>query len=153
VAVAVSKAKTAEEYLDELPEERREVVAAVRKLIRKNLPKGFEESVNWGMLSYEVPLKVLPDTYNGQPATYVALAAQKNYYALYLMGAYSDPEKEKELRDAFRKAGKKLDMGKSCVRFKKLDDLPLEAIGKIIGKTTLKEYVATYEAGRAKRKA
>ncbi|HEX2123765.1 MAG TPA: DUF1801 domain-containing protein, partial [Thermoanaerobaculia bacterium] len=105
--MVVSKAKTAEEYLGELPEERREVVAAVRRLIRKNLPKGFEESVSFGMLSYEVPLKVLPDTYNGRPATYVALAAQKNYYALYLMDAYADPEKEKELREAFRKAGKK----------------------------------------------
>src|SRR6185369_13191065 len=98
-------------------EDRRAVVAAVRKIILKNLPKGFQETINWGMISYEVPLERCPETYNGQPLSYAALAAQKNYYGLYLMPVYGNKKLETFLRDAFKKAGKKLDMGKACVRF------------------------------------
>jgi hypothetical protein len=140
-----SSAGTVAEYLKELPEERRKVVAALRKLILKNLPKGYQESVNWGMISYEVPLSRYPDTYNGQPLSYAALAAQKNYFALYLMNAYGQAD---FLRSEFKKAGKKLDMGKSCIRFTSLDDLPLPAIGKVIASTPVDTYVAFHEKSR-----
>jgi hypothetical protein len=143
-----SRATTVEEYLEELSAERRAVVAAVREVIVRNLPKGYQESMNWGMISYEVPLERYPTTYNGQPLGYAALAAQKNNYSLYLMGVYGDPKQLAQLREAFRKAGKKLDMGKSCVRFRRLDDLPLEAIGQIIAHTPVEKLIACYEASR-----
>jgi hypothetical protein len=109
--MAKSNAATVQEYLDELPPDRRAVVAAVREVVLRHLPKGYREGMNWGVISYEVPLERYPDTYNGQPLTYVALAAQKNYYALYLTGAYSCPEQAGWLKVEFKKAGKKLDMG------------------------------------------
>ncbi len=146
--MVASKAKTVEAYLDELPEERREAIAAVRDVIRKNLPKGFKETMAFGMISYGLPLEVYPDTYNKQPLCYAALAAQKNYNALYLMSVYGDPAREKILKDAYKKAGKKLDMGKSCIRFRKLDDLPLDAIAKLIAGISVKEFIARYEAAR-----
>ena len=141
-----SAAGSADEYLRELPEDRRAVVGAVRELIRMSLPDGYEESVNWGMLTYEIPLARYPETYNGQPVGYVALAAQKNNYALYLMSAYMDAAQEASLADAFAKAGKKLDMGKSCLRFKKLDDLPLDAIGSFIAATPPEKLIELVEA-------
>jgi uncharacterized protein YdhG (YjbR/CyaY superfamily) len=141
-----SEAKTADEYLSELPEERRAVVSELRSLIRRNLPGGYAESVNWGMLSYEVPLERYPDTYNGQPLSYVALAAQKNNYALYLTTAYADPKQGEALRAAFARAGKKLDMGKSCLRFRKVDDLPLDALAKFIAATPPEKLIAIHEA-------
>ena len=143
-------ASTVEEYLAELPEERREVVSRVRKVVLKNLPKGYRESVSWGMISYEIPLEKYPDTYNKKPLCYVALAAQKNYYALYLMGAYAKPGQAEALAAAFAKAGKKLDMGKSCLRFKKVEDLPLDAIGKIIAGVPPDEMIQYARTARAK---
>jgi uncharacterized protein YdhG (YjbR/CyaY superfamily) len=148
--MASSRAATVEQYLAELPEERRAVVAAVRDVVLRNLPEGYAEAMAFGMIGYAVPLARYPDTYNGQPLAYAAIAAQKNYYALYLMGPYGDPRQEKALRDAFAAAGKKLDMGKSCIRFKKLDDLPLEALGRIIASTPPDAYIATCEAAHAK---
>ena len=147
-----SKATTVEQYLAELPEDRREVLSAVRDLIRRHLPEGYREGVNWGMISYEIPLERYPDTYNKRPLGYVALAAQKNAYSLYLMGVYADPTQEARLREAFQEAGKKLDMGKSCVRFRKLDDLPTEAIGELIASTPPERYIEMYEAGKRGRK-
>jgi hypothetical protein len=146
--MASSKAGTVEQYLQELPEDRRAVVSAVRDVVVRNLPAGYRETMNWGMISYEVPLEINPDTYNGQPLAYAGLAAQKNYYALYLTSVYSDPAREQWLRDAFKKAGKKLDMGKSCVRFKKLDDLPLDAIGTLIAGTPPADFITLYETAR-----
>jgi hypothetical protein len=143
-----SKAGTVQEYLDELPEERRAVVAAVRDVVLENLPDGYRESMNWGMISYEIPLERYPVTYNKQPLSYAALAAQKNYYSLYLMSCYENSEGEGFLRDAFEKAGKKLDMGKCCVRFKKLDDLPLGAIGEVVARTPPEALIEKYEASR-----
>lgn len=151
--MASSKAATAEEYLAELPEERRAVVSAVRDVVLRNLPKGYREMMGFGMITWGIPLEDYPDTYNGQPLGYAALAAQKNYYALYLMTPYMDPAEEQRLRDDFDKAGKKLDMGKSCLRFKKLDDLPLDVVGKVIAGIPPKEYVARYEAVRAQAAA
>ena len=149
--MATSKAATVEEYLAELPEDRREVVSAVRDLVLRNLPEGYRESMAFGMIGYGIPLERYPDTYNGQPLAYAGLAAQKNYYALYLLGAYQDSEQEKQLRETFRAEGKKLDMGKSCIRFKKLDDLPLEALGRIIASTPPEAHIAAYEAARSKQ--
>jgi hypothetical protein len=148
--MASSKAATVEEYLEELPEDRRAIVSAVRDLIVKHLPAGYQESMRWGMISYEVPLERYPDTYNGQPLSYLCLAAQKNHFALYLMCVYGCPREEAWLKDEFRKAGKKLDMGKSCLRFRKLEDLPLKVIGRLVGATSPEEWIARYEASRKK---
>ena len=104
--------------------------------------------MNYGMISYQVPLERYPDTYNGQPLAYVALAAQKHYYSLYLMNVYNDYAVETTLVDGFQKAGKRLDMGKSCVRFKNLEDLPLEVIAKVIAHTTPDQLIKNYEESR-----
>lgn len=141
-----SGAKTAEEYLDELPVDRRAVIEKVREVVLASLPAGYQESINWGMLNYEIPLERYPDTYNKQPLTYVSLAAQKNYYALYLMCVYGDLLGHERLEAEFAHAGKKLDMGKSCVRFRRLEDLPLEVVGRVIGATDPDAYIQAYEA-------
>jgi len=146
--MARSQAKTVEQYLQELPEERRQIVATVRKMVLDNLPEGYVESMNWGMISYEIPLARYPKTYNDQPLSYVGLAAQKNYYTLYLMGVYTNSREENQLRAAFARAGKKLDMGKCCVRFKRLEDLELGALAKVIAATTPEEYIAYFEERR-----
>jgi len=147
--MASSRAATVDAYLNELPPERRAVISTVRDTIRKKLPKGYEETMNWGMISYQIPRERYPDTYNDQPLMYAALAAQKNHYAVYLIGL-SHPERAKELKADFDKAGKKLDMGKSCVRFRKLEDIPLEAIAKHVASTPPEKLIAIYEAGRKK---
>ena len=146
--MAKSNAKTVEEYLQELPEDRREVVSRVRDAIRQALPEGYEEAMSFGMIGYGVPLSRYADTYNGQPLGYVALAAQKNYYALYLMGVYADSEEETWLREEYAKAGKRLDIGKSCLRFRALEELHLDAVTKVISRTPPEELIAKYEAAR-----
>lgn len=145
-----SKAKTVQAYLKELPPERREVVAAVRRMVRKHLPKGYVESMAYGMIGYGVPLTRYSDTYNGQPLAYVALAAQKHYYSLYLMSVAANSQEERDLRAAFARAGKKLDMGKCCVRFRQLADLEMEALGKAIASTPVDAFIERYEASRRK---
>jgi hypothetical protein len=146
--MATSKATTVAQYLAELPPDRRETIAAVRKLVQKHLPKGYEETMRWGMINYEVPLERYPDTYNKQPLGYVALAAQKNYNTLYLMAAVLSPDR---LKDGFKKAGKKLDIGKSCVHFKTLDDLPLPVIAESIASMPVDKYIAAVEKSRGSR--
>jgi uncharacterized protein YdhG (YjbR/CyaY superfamily) len=136
-----SKAATVEEYLDELTPERREQIEAVRAVILENLPEGYEEAMNWGMISYQVPLEVYPDTYNKQPMMYAALASQKNHMAVYLTGIYMDDPSREEFEAAYKETGKRYDVGKSCVRFKKLDDLPLPLIGETIAAFTVDEFV------------
>ncbi len=148
--MASSKAATVEAYLQELPEERREVVAAVRALVNQYMPQGYVETMNWGMISWEIPLARYPATYNKQPLGYVALAAQKNHYALYLMGVYADSQNEKDLRQAYARSGRKLDMGKSCLRFGKTDDLLMEEVGAIIASMPVDACIAHYEASRAR---
>ena len=145
-----SNATTVQEYLGELDPDRRRVVSTVRQLILDHLPEGYQESINWGMISYEIPLEVYPDTYNGQPLSYVALAAQKRHYAVYLMGVYQNPEQEAQLREAFEQAGKKLDLGKSCLRFKKLEDVPLDVLGEVVASTPPEQFIAQYEQSRKK---
>jgi len=148
-----SKAESVDDYIDGLPEDRRETVSKLRKLVKKNLPKGYRERMGYGMITYGIPLETYPDTYNGQPLCYLALASQKNHLALYVMSAYSSPETDKFLRDEFKKAGKKLDMGKSCIRFRKLEDLPLDAIATVVAATPPSELIAKHEEVHgAKRK-
>ena len=149
--MAKSSAGTVAGYLRELPAKRRAVLAAVRAVVRKNLPAGYRETMTWGLISYEIPLARYPNTYNGQPLCYAGLAAQKNHNALYLTDVYEDPSQAKRLRDGFRKAGKKLDMGKSCLRFQKPEDLELEVIGEIISRTSPESFIARYEASRRGR--
>jgi hypothetical protein len=123
----------------------------VRNVVKKHLPKGYQETMGSGMITYCVPIEKYPNTYNKQPLCYVGLAAQKNHNALYLMGAYATEAQRKALEDEFKKAGKRLDMGKSCVRFDDLDDLPLDVIGKVVASIPPDKWVAIYESSRKKR--
>jgi hypothetical protein len=124
------------------------IIAAVRQVILENLPPGYQESMNWGMICYEVPLERFPTTYNKQPLMYTALASQKNYCSLHLHSVYQNQAEEARLRQEFAQAGKKLNMGKSCVRFKKVEDLPLEVIGRVIARTSVEEFLAGYQRSR-----
>lgn len=149
-----SKAKTVSEYLKELPPDRREALEVVRKIISKNLPKGYEEIMQYGMIGYVIPLRLYPSGYlnNPQcPITYAGLASQKNYMSLYLTNVYGHKETEAWFKKEYKASGKKLDMGKSCVRFKKLDDLPLQLIGKAIARTPVEKYIAIYEKSRKRK--
>ena len=145
-----SEATTVQEYLDGLPEERRAAIDEVRRLILDRLPDGYDEVMNWGMITYEVPLSTYPDTYNGQPLMYAALASQKNHMAVYLSAIYSDEDERVVFEDAYRATGKRFDVGKSCVRFRKLEDLPLDVIGDAVAKVSVERFIETYEAGRAR---
>ncbi len=144
-----SEAKTPEEYVGGVADHHRDLITAIRDVVLANLPDGYEEAMNWGMLSYQVPFERYPKTYNGQPLAYAALAAQKNYVSLYLMSVYGDDDAEEWFDDLYRASGKKLDMGKSCVRFKTLEDVPLDVIGTVIGRFSVDAYLARYEAIRA----
>ena len=146
-----SDAKTVAEYLSNLDDVRREAISAVRGVILGNLPDGYEEAMQFGMITYVVPLSVLANTYNGQPLMYVALASQKRHMSLYLTNVYGDESVEQWFRERYRAAGKKLDMGKSCVRFRKLDDLPLELVGEVVARTPIADFVEVYKASRSGR--
>ena len=143
-----SSAKTVEEYLASLPEDRRGALSLIRTKILAVLPEGYEEAMNWGMITYQVPLSAYPDTYNKQPLMIAALASQKNHLAIYLTPPYILPEGDTKLREAFEKAGKKLDMGKSCIRFASLDDIVLEPILDMIARSDVDTFIAAYEASR-----
>jgi hypothetical protein len=149
--MASSKATTVRQYLDELPPERRAVISQVRDLVNLHLPAGYEETMSWGMISWEIPLSRYPVTYNKQPLMYAALAAQKNYYALYLSSVYVDPVHEASLRAAYAAAGKPLDLGKSCLRFKRLDDVVQAAVAGVLAAVSVDQYIAHYEASRGGR--
>ena len=150
MAMFQGKAKTVSEYLASLPDDRRDVVSKLRTLVKRNLPKGYQEQIGFGIITYAVPLAKLPDTYNGQPLCYAGIAVQKNYYSLYLMGAYGDPKQTKWLADEFKKRGKRLDMGKSCLRFKSLDDIPLDVGGEVIASLPMDAYIDIYKKSRTK---
>ena len=147
--MVVSKETTPAAYLASLPADRRRVIAAVRAVVRKHLPKGYVESMRWGMLSYEIPLVRYPDTYNKQPLMHVALAAQKNNYALYLTSAAADKTQLAKLVAAYKTAGRKLDMGKGCLRFKSLEELPLDVIGDMVASVSVERRIAESEARQA----
>ncbi len=150
--MATSTAKTAEEYLASLPPERREAISAVREAILAHLPVGYEEMMDFGMICYVIPLSRVPKTYNGHPLPLAALASQKNYMSVYLMNVYGDPSTEEWFHATYKATGKKLDMGKSCVRFKRLEDLPLDVIGQVIARTPVEDYIKTHERARGKKK-
>jgi hypothetical protein len=144
-----SKAATVEQYLAELPEDRRATLSKVRQVIRKNLPKGVAEGMSYGMIGYFVPHKIYPPGYHcdpKQPLHYASLGAQKNHMSLHLMCFYMNADLQAWLQERFKASGKKLDMGKSCIRFKKLDDLPLDVIGEAVAKVPVDKYIAVYEA-------
>ena len=147
-----SKAKTVDEYLAALPDDRRAALEAVRKVIRKNLGKGYEEGMQYGMPGWFVPHSVYAPGYHcnpKEPLPFVGMASQKNHMSLYLMCIYGhegEGSHFQRFQQAWAKTGKKLDMGKACVRFKKLDDLALEVIGETIKRIPVKEYLARYEA-------
>jgi len=141
-----SDAKTPDAYLASLPPERRQALTALRDVIRANLPAGYEEGMGYGMIGYYVPLERFPDTYNGQPLSLAGIASQKRYMSLYLNTVYGDPETDRWFRERYAASGKKLDMGKSCVRFRKLDDVPLDLIGETIARTPVDRYIERYEA-------
>jgi hypothetical protein len=148
VIVMQSKATTVQQYLKELPADRRSAIEGVRKLILKNLDPVFEEGMQYGMIGYYVPHSVYPPGYHcdpKQPLPFICLASQKNYMSVYL-GCVYGPEQEKPFRDAWEKTGKKLDMGKSCVRFRKLDDLALEVIGESIRSVSAQGFIEYYES-------
>ena len=147
-----SDASTVDEYLAELPEERQAAIAAVRNVILEHLPEGYEEVMNWGMITYQVPLEVYPDTYNKKPLMYAALAAQKNHMAVYLTAIYMSEEASQAFEAAYRATGKRYDAGKSCVRFKTLDDLPLNLIGQSIASLSMTEFVERVKAVGLARK-
>jgi uncharacterized protein YdhG (YjbR/CyaY superfamily) len=144
-----SKAATVDAYIEELPEERRDIVKEIRKVILKNLPKGFKETMGYGMMSYVVPHTIYPAGYHCDPKVplpFLSLASQKNFIALYHMGIYAN----KELLDWFTAAypdhcKTKLDMGKGCVRFKKMTDIPYDLIGELVSKMNVQEWINIYE--------
>ena len=144
-----SDATTVEEYLTELPDDRRVAIETVRDVIIENLPVGYVEEMNWGMISYSVPLERYPDTYNGQPLLYAALASQKIHMAVYLTGVYADEDRRDGFLSQYRETGKRLDMGKSCVRFRQIDDLPVELIGDTIAAMDVDAFIEVYEASRS----
>lgn len=144
-----SDAETPEQYLAELPPDRAEAISAVRTTILEHLPDGYTEQMRWGMISYEIPLERFPDTYNGEPLMYAALASQKNHMAIYLTNVYSDGATEAWFRQAWTADGRSLDMGKSCVRFKKLENVPLDVVGQAIARTGVDDFIAIYARARA----
>ena len=146
-----SKASTVADYLAELPPERRTEVETVRDVINAALPAGYAEGMSYGMIGWAIPLDFYPDTYNGQPLAYAALAAQKNGYSLYLNCVYASDDRAERFKAEWAERGKKLDMGKSCIRFKRADDLALDVIAEEIASTTPAQFIALYEKVKPKR--
>ncbi len=140
-----SDAETVDEYLAELSEDWREAVARVRDVVLANLPDGVVEVMNWGMITYEIPLATYPNTYNGQPLMFAALASQKRHMALYLHSIYADEGARDRFEQAYRETGKRMDIGKSCVRFRSLLDLPLDVVADAIAAVDVPTYLETYE--------
>lgn len=142
-------ASTVAQYLKQLPQDRREALQTVRETILKNLPEGYEEGIQYGMIGYYVPLSVYPPGYHcakDTPLPFLGLGSQKNHMAFYCMGIYSNPEEEVRFRKEWLETGLKLDMGKSCVRFKKVEDVALKVLGKTVKRITVKKFIKHYEA-------
>ncbi|WP_442265170.1 DUF1801 domain-containing protein [Tenacibaculum sp. ZS6-P6] len=143
------EANTPQEYIDQLPEERQSVIQQLRDVIKKHLPEGFEEGINYNMIGYYVPHSIYPDGYHCDPKLplpFMNIASQKNSVNLYHSGIYANPEIHDWFVSEYPKHCKqKLDMGKSCVRFKKLDDIPYELIGELCSKITVEDWISTYE--------
>jgi Domain of unknown function (DU1801) len=137
-------------FIAKLPAERRREVERVRRVIREHLPAGYEETVTSGMIVYEVPLAKYADTYNGHALWYAAIGSPKSYLSLHLMPVYASAELARRLRDGFKDAGKKLDMGKACIRFQAADDLALDAVAEVVASTPLEKWIAIAKAVRRK---
>lgn len=146
--MATSTATTPDEYIASLPGDRRETVATVRDVVRRNLPAGYAEGMAYGMIAWYVPLETFPDTYNGRPLGLAALASQKAYVSLYLNSVYGNREEEAWFKDRYAATGKKLNMGKSCLRFRTLDEVPLDVIGETIARADLDRFLAQHEEAR-----
>ena len=150
-APKAARPATVASYLASLTDAKRAVIEEARSFVHKHIPKGYSEFMNWGVINWGIPLEEFPNTHNGQPLCYVGLGAKKSYNSLYLMGTfdsstgkYTSPFSEKLLVDAFRKAGKRLDMGKCCLHFNALDDLELTSVAQVIAMSTPNEYLAYY---------
>ena len=140
-----SSATSVKEYLNELESEKAYVIRAVRKIILSNLPKGINETMDWGMINYEIPLETYPVTYNKKPLSVMSLAAQKHHYSLYLHGVYCDEKLHESFAKEAEKEIGKLNMGKSCLRFKDLSNFPKSSVEKVISKVTPEMYIKCYE--------
>ena len=144
-----SKATTPEQYLSELPEDRKEAMLKLRNAIKENLPQGFEEVISYGMLGYVVPHSIYPSGYHCDPKLplpFINLASQKNFIALYHMGIYANKNLESWFVSEYPKHVKtKLDIGKSCIRFKKMDDIPFDFIGELAAKLSVEDWISIYE--------
>lgn len=151
-----SKAATIDEYIAGLPEDRKAVIIKLRKVIGKNIPKGFKEQMMYGMPGYVVPHSIFPAGYHCDPKLplgFLSFGTQKHFIALYHMGIYGDPKLLKWFTDEYPKHCKnKLDMGKACIRFKNLEDIPYELIGELVGKVSVQEYVSGYESALKRTK-
>jgi hypothetical protein len=145
-----SLAKTVTKYIDELPVERKEIVKKLRSVIRKNLAMGYKEVMEFGMICYVIPLTKYPNTYNKKPLVYCALASQKQYVSLYLSCVYVDKKTRIEFEDSYRKSGKKLNAGASCIRFKNMQEIPFDVVNKAIKKFSVKQFIDIYEKSRVK---
>ena len=144
-------ALTVEQWLASVPAERKDAINAVRDVVNEHLPPGYEETVDWGMLAWVVPLATLPDTHNGRPLLFAALGAHRKLMTIYLSSVYGDPVLRGEFEIAYKKSGKKLNMGGSCVHFKQLDDLPLDVVGDTIARVGVDRYVERYKNSRTKK--
>lgn len=145
-----SRAKTVNQYIDELPVERKEIIKKLRSSIRKNLPSGYKEVMEFGMICYVIPLEKYPNTYNKKPLVYCALASQKQYVSLYLSCVYVDKKTRIEFEQSYQKSGKKLNAGASCIRFKTMQEIPFEVVNKAIRKFNVKQFIDIYEKSRGK---
>jgi len=146
-----SDAGTVDEYLASLPEDRRRAIETVRDVVLANLPEGFEEQMQYGMISWVVPLERYPDTYNGQALAVASLGNQKRYMSLYLVGVYGDEGSQDWLRKRWAETGLRLDMGKSCLRFRSIDDLALDVVGEAVARCPVDDFLAAYERSRGGR--
>ena len=148
-----SDALTVADYLASLPDDRRTAITAVREVLLANLPDGLEETMNWGIIAYEVPLSIYPNTYNAQPLMHSALASQKNHMALYL-GCLrgGDTDRRDAFEEAYRASGHKPNMGGGCVRFRSLDALPLDVVAEFVGQPDVPTLCAIHDEMRAARK-
>ena len=144
-------ALTVNQWLASVPAERRDAINAVRDAVNKHLPQGYEETVDWGMLAWVVPLATLPNTHNGHPLILAALGAHTKLMTIYLMSVYADPKLRRGFQLAYKRTGKKLDMGGCCVHFRTLDDLPLDVVGDTIARVAVDQYVERYKNSRTKR--
>jgi hypothetical protein len=143
---------TVAEYLSSLDPERRAVVSAVRDVVNAAMPDGYDERIEYGMIGWTVPLERYPDTYNRQPLSYAGLAAQKRYYSLYLNCVYSESVAAADLRRRWEAGGRRLDMGKSCLRFRRLDDLDLDLVADAVASTPVDAFIASYQRSRTVRR-